>query len=139
MATHETRGVAERLPGNLQRDNARQTHNLAQIKQTLSQMQVSMGAIKESLTDVATNSLAVITCLIDLQTATTGVDQEVSALTQAVEANTRAGQVSWSYLLAGFHLLTCVGCHLVSWGFYNLHTLLLLLPTGRSWLPCRDI
>ena len=58
----------------------------------MSKMEHSLDVMRESLSDVATNSLGVITCLWSLHTATTGVAQEVTALTRAVQDNTRAVQ-----------------------------------------------
>ena len=82
--------MAELLPANLQRDQARQTHHLGQVTRTLAQMEESLVSIKDSVNDVSCNSLAFINCFNDLQTATAGVGQEVNALTQAVQANTTA-------------------------------------------------
>ena len=90
--------MAECLPASLRRDHALQTRHLGQINRTLTQMVDSLGSIKESHSDVATNSLAVITCICDMHTATTGVAQEVSALTQAVQDNTRAVQANTAAL-----------------------------------------
>ena len=89
-STQETRGGFERLPVSLRRDNARQTRSLGEMKKTLNKMEHSLDVMRESLGDVATNSVGVITCLWDLKNATTGVGQEVTALTQAVKDNTRA-------------------------------------------------
>ena len=93
--------MAEFLPVNLRRDQARQTHHLGQVTRTSAQMQDSLGSIKDSVSELSTNSLVVITCICDLQTATAGVSLEVSALTQVVHANTQAVQANTAALTVG--------------------------------------
>ena len=89
-ATQKTRGVAEFLPANLQREQARQTQHLGQVSRTLAQVQQRLDSINESLSEVSCNSLAYINCFSELQAATKGVALEVAGLTQAVRDNTAA-------------------------------------------------
>ena len=91
-ATRKTRGVADVLPENLRRDQARQTRHLGEVVRSMEHMADSMASIKESMQNVGCNSSAVVTCMADLQTTTAGVGQEVHSLTEAVRANTAAIQ-----------------------------------------------